>query len=51
MSCRACRGREDALSYQKIASQLNADGIKGKEGGRFHASTILKIVGNDLHVA
>ncbi len=37
------------MSYGKIAGRLNAEGIKGKQGGAFHASTIHKIVGNDLH--
>jgi hypothetical protein len=26
------------------AAQLNADGVKGKAGGRFHASTITKVL-------
>ena len=36
-------------SYGKIAKRLNAEGITGKHGGSFHASTIHKIVGNDLY--
>jgi DNA invertase Pin-like site-specific DNA recombinase len=31
-------------SVRSIASALNAEGIKGKEGGRFYASTIRKIL-------
>ena len=41
--------RRDGISYDKIAKLLNAEGITGKQGGSFHASTIHKIVGNDLH--
>ena len=41
--------RRGGISYGKIAERLNAEGIKGKHGGAFHASTIHKIVGNDLH--
>jgi len=41
--------RAGGMAYGKIATALNDDGITGKLGGRFHASTISKIVGNDLH--
>ncbi len=41
--------RAEGISYKRIADQLNDDGVGGKNGGRFHASTIHKIVGNDLH--
>ncbi len=41
--------RATGMAYGKIAASLNDDGITGKLGGRFHASTIHKIVGNDLH--
>ena len=41
--------RCDGSSYGKIAERLNAEGIKGKHGGAIYASTIHKIVGNDLH--
>ena len=41
--------RAEGISYKRIADQLNDDGIAGKNGGRFYASTIHKIVGNDLH--
>jgi len=41
--------RTEGMSYGKIAAGLNEDGITGKLGGRFHASTIQKIVANDLH--
>ncbi len=41
--------RRDGMSYGAIAKLLNAEGITGKQGGAFHASTIHKIVGNDLH--
>ena len=42
--------RTGGMAYGKIAARLNDDGITGKLGGRFHASTIHKIIGNDLHV-
>jgi DNA invertase Pin-like site-specific DNA recombinase len=41
--------RRSGVSYGGIAKRLNAGGIKGKQGGAFHASTIHKIVGNDIH--
>ena len=41
--------RRGGISYGGIAKRLNAEGITGKQGGTFHASTIHKIVGNDLH--
>ena len=41
--------RRCGTSYNKIAKRLNAEGLTGKNGGTFHASTIHKIVGNDLH--
>ena len=37
------------MSYDRIAKQLNAAGVTGKAGGKFYASTVHKIVGNDLH--
>ena len=41
--------RQDGLSLHKIANDLNGRGIVGKRGGRFYASTIRAILGNDLH--
>ncbi len=41
--------RGGGMSYRRIAKQLNADGVTGKAGGKFYASTVHKIVGNDLH--
>ena len=41
--------RLDGMALGKIADTLNSDGITGKEGGRFYASTIQKIVGNEIH--
>ena len=41
--------RGGGMSYDRIAKQLNADGMTGKAGGKFYASTVHKIVGNDLH--
>jgi DNA invertase Pin-like site-specific DNA recombinase len=36
--------RAAGVSLGAIAARLNADGIKGKAGGRFHASTIRKVL-------
>ena len=41
--------RGGGMSYDRIAKQLNADGVTRKAGGKFYASTVHKIVGNDLH--
>ena len=41
--------RQDGLSLHKIANDLNGRGIIGKRGGKFYASTIRAILGNDLH--
>ena|GEM_PF-5442333 len=41
--------RGGGMSYDRIAKQLNTDGVIGKAGGKFYASTVHKIVGNDLH--
>jgi len=41
--------RESGLSFWKIAGQMNERGIVGKRGGRFYASTVRAICGNDLH--
>lgn len=43
------RKRGDAMNV--IASKLNAAGVKGKKGGRFHASTVRRILTNSLHTA
>jgi len=43
--------RADGRSMAAIASTLNADGLHGKRGGQFHASTIRAVLGNDLHAA
>ena len=42
--------RDGWLSYKRIADRLNDNGLAGKNGGRFYASTIHKIVENDLHL-
>ena len=47
INCQREFGR--GMSYDRIAKQLNADGVTGKAGGKFYASTVHKIVGNDLH--
>jgi len=41
--------RQNGLSLHKIANDLNGRGIVGKRGGKFYASTIRAILGNDLH--
>jgi site-specific DNA recombinase len=38
------RERSAGVSLGGIAAGLNADGIKGKAGGRFHASTVAKVL-------
>ena len=47
INCQREFGR--GMSYDRIAKRLNADGVTGKAGGKFYASTVHKIVGNDLH--
>lgn len=41
------RERAAGKSMGAIAANLNADGVKGKAGGRFYASTIAKILSHD----
>jgi DNA invertase Pin-like site-specific DNA recombinase len=43
------RLRKRGLPLQKIADRLNAEGCTGKNGGRFYASTIQKILNNPIH--
>jgi len=43
--------RRKGWPLRKIADRLNDQGIQGKQGGRFYASTIKAILGNDLHAA
>lgn len=43
--------RKAGRSLHKIAAALNDAGVKGKMGGRFYASTIAAILGNDIHQA
>lgn len=43
------RLRKKGLSMQKIADHLNADGHTGKNGGKFYAVTIQKILRNPLY--
>jgi DNA invertase Pin-like site-specific DNA recombinase len=42
--------RREGLPLRKIAEALNAEGIMGKSGGRFYASTVRAILGNAIHV-
>lgn len=36
--------RQSGLSYHQIADRLNADGITGKRGGQWHASTVRYLI-------
>ncbi|OPZ83127.1 MAG: putative DNA-invertase from lambdoid prophage Rac [bacterium ADurb.Bin429] len=36
-------------SLRAIAATLNAEGIAGKNGGRWYAATVKKVLGNELH--
>jgi site-specific DNA recombinase len=45
------RERVAGRSLGAIAAGLNAEGVKGKAGGRFHASTISKVLRGGLRVA
>jgi len=38
-----------ALGVANLGYSEIADGVTGKAGGKFYASTVHKIVGNDLH--
>jgi site-specific DNA recombinase len=38
-------------SYHAIAAALNAEGVVGKRGGKFHGSTIRYLLANPLHAA
>lgn len=41
--------RGSGMSLEKIAADLNARGIIGKRGGKFHGMTVKKILENSLH--
>jgi hypothetical protein len=41
--------REEGMSLEKIAADLNSRGIVGKRGGKFHGMTIKKILENTIH--
>ena len=41
--------RDDGKTLREIAENLNGRGIVGKRGGKFFASTIKAVLGNDLH--
>jgi site-specific DNA recombinase len=36
-------------SLRQIATSLNEEGISGKKGGKFHASTIRSVLANSIH--
>jgi site-specific DNA recombinase len=39
----------EGRSLRGIADQLNAEGIVGKAGGRWYATTVKKVLGNGIH--
>jgi DNA invertase Pin-like site-specific DNA recombinase len=39
-----CRMRENGLAYRQIATHLNINGITGKRGGQWHASTVRYVI-------
>ena len=41
--------RQGHLSYSLIAKRLNAEGYRGKKGGKFYAGTIKRTLENDIH--
>ncbi len=41
--------RSEGHSLRKIAAHLNEGGIAGKNGGKFHASTIRAVLANSIH--
>jgi DNA invertase Pin-like site-specific DNA recombinase len=41
--------RSQGIPLRRIADALNAEGITGKFGGRFHASTVQAVLGNAIH--
>ena len=43
------RSCSEGAPMLRIADRLNRRGVRGKDGGRFHASTIRAILRNDLH--
>lgn len=44
------RMRQHGLAYRDIAARLNADGVTGKRGGQWHASTVRYVI-NRQHSA
>lgn len=42
--------KSDGLSLHKIAKELNSQGIKGGKNGKFHASTIQKVINNPIYL-
>lgn len=41
--------RANGMSMNKIAKRLNAKGLRGNKGGKFHTSTIEKILKNNIY--
>ncbi len=41
--------RGAGMSLEKIAADLNARGVTGKRGGKFHGMTVKKILENNIH--
>jgi hypothetical protein len=40
--------RAEGMSRGRIAAALNAEGLRGKMGGRFHASTVQHVLANPI---
>ena len=41
--------RKQGWSLRQIATALNAEGVPGKQGGRWHASTVRYVLANPLY--
>ncbi len=41
--------RQGHMPYAHIAKRLNAEGYKGKRGGKFYGTTVKQILANELH--
>jgi DNA invertase Pin-like site-specific DNA recombinase len=45
------RMRKRGLAYRDIAAKLNGEGVKGKRGGQWHASTVRYLIGRQPSAA
>jgi hypothetical protein len=39
--------RDEGVSYRTIAAWLNAEGVPGKRGGRWHATPVARVLDGD----